>query len=130
METQTSYEYRTNQANRDSSPAEVLEAVGALRDYMRSMDAQVKELLSERERLHAEVERLRERQSEPPWKQGAHRVTDELDHLVRLYETASRRRSRPPRRVERSSYPAPASSDTSALLKKMFMFLMMTELAA
>ena len=147
MQTQTSHHDASTLFGTDAGPGEILEAVGALRQYMRSMDAQVKELLSERARLNAEVDRLRaERQqarrsagpvrgrsldSEPArtsdFCSEAHRVTDELDQLARLYETAARHRTR----ARRSSAPplseAPAG-EGGAWLKKMFLFLMMSEL--
>jgi hypothetical protein len=118
--------HREDASRAEAGPAEILEAVGALREYMRSMDDQVKELLAERNRLAAEVDRLSGQPGEPTWKAGAERVTDELDQLVRLYESTSRRRTR-----ARSSAPAPGAacgSDSGAWMKKMFMLLMLSDM--
>jgi uncharacterized protein (DUF3084 family) len=112
----------------ESGPAEILEAVGALREYMRSMDQRVKELMSERSRLAAEVDRLNAQRSEPPWQAGAERVTSELDDLVRLYETTARRRARS---HTISGAPSPSSApapDQGIWFKKMVMLLMMSDL--
>ncbi len=118
--------HREEASRTESGPTEILEAVGALREYMRSMDDQVKELLAERNRLAAEVDRLNGQPGGASWKEGAERVTDELDQLVRLYESTTRRRSR-----VRSSAPAPAVAcgpDHGVWMKKMFMLLMLSDL--
>ena len=118
--------HRDDGSRVESGPAEILEAVGALREYMRSMDDQVKELLAERNRLAAEVDRLSGQPGEPSWKVGAERVTDDLDQLVRLYESAARRRTR-----VRSSAPVPGAacgSDNGAWMKKIFMLLMLSDM--
>jgi hypothetical protein len=109
-----------------TGPAEILEAVEALREHMRSMDEQVKELLNERSRLAAEVDRLSGQSAPPAWKAGAERVTDDLEQLVRLYESTARRRTRP-----QGSTPAPSAacgSDNGAMFKKMLMLLMLSDL--
>ena len=129
MQTQATPRHTTSPKPGDSSPVEVLEAVGALREYLRTMDAQVRELQSERARLAAEVERLRGPSSAPPWQAEAHRVTDELDQLVRMYETVARRRGRRLSSEERTAPSSPPASESGSLLKKMVMLMMLTELA-
>ena len=118
--------HREDGSRVESGPAEILEAVGALREYMRSMDDQVKELLAERNRLAAEVDRLSGQPGQPSWKVGAERVTDDLDQLVRLYESTTRRRTR-----LGGSTPAPSTacgSDNGAMFKKMLMLLMLSDM--
>ena len=147
MQTQTACHDASRPLGTDAGPGEILAAVGALREHLRSMDAQVKELLSERNRLNAEVDRLRaerrpsSRRSEPTrvdpcgsepaqaadWRSEAHRVTEELDQLSRLYEAAARRRGRAGRSSIPPLSPTPAP-EGGAWLKKMFLFLMLSEL--
>ena len=125
MQSQTSY-YQS--ARETSGSDEILDAVGALRDYVQKMSAQVGTLLEERKRLNAELEQLRRQGSSTHWESEARRVSREMEDFVRLYEAASRSHGRSHAHGHETRTRERASSDDAAWRRKLLMLLVMSEL--
>jgi regulator of replication initiation timing len=110
---------------REIDRAELLEIIGSLRQEVQSVSGDVRVVLEENRRLKDELDRLRERRRGEDRFSEVRQIREELDHLVRMHEaaTSGRSRQREPARSESGS------SDKSAWMKKMMMFMMMAELA-
>lgn len=110
--------------------ADFLRAVSAFRDEVAADEHDIDEPSEYRVRRDHDARRTRRGRSGEYWQEEAGRIRDEIDHLVRMYEVASGRRSEPrpsrPRRRPEIRRARPAGGD--AWLKKMFMFMMLAEL--
>ena len=115
-------------ARETSGSDEILEAVGALRDYVQKMNAQVTALLEERRRLNDELQHLRRQGSATHWESQGRRVSRDLEDIARLYETASRTHAGVRSERRESRRPEGAASDDVAWRRKLLMLLVMSEL--
>lgn len=114
---------------------ELLKTVHSLRRDVQMMYTDIREVLKENEKLHREVEKLRENSYEPNYERedstvsNAHRVKQEVDELIRLHEMASsgRGRSRNDHRGN-SRRTTEGRGGDSDFMKKMMMFMMMAEM--
>ncbi len=112
----------------DIDRGDLLDAVGSLRQDVRSMKSYLRDVIDEKERLKNEVERLRGDREHKSWLSEAQKVRQEVDHLVRLYDaTASGEtgRRKAPRRGPSQENSSP---DQAPWMKKMMMFIMLAEM--
>ena len=117
-----------NDIPEDTDRVDLLDAVGSLRQDVRSMESYLREVIEEKEMLKDEVERLRGDGEENSWMSEAQKVRQEVDQLVRLYDaTASGEtgRRRAPRRTPSHQDSSPRQAPW---MKKMMMFMMMAEM--
>jgi regulator of replication initiation timing len=107
---------------------DLLKTVASLRNDVCSVTADIREVLSENMKLKKEVDKLRGRHNGKQKFSEIHRIKDDVDRLVRMYETASIRQARPRQETQREVSDENVSADRSSWMKKMMMFMMMTEL--
>jgi hypothetical protein len=110
--------------------ADFLRAVSAFRDEVDADERDFDEASEYEVWREHDAKRPRRGRSGEYWQEEAGRIREEIDHLVRMYEAASGRRSEPrrtrPRRRPEARRARPNGED--AWLKKMFMFMMLAEL--
>ncbi len=107
---------------------ELLKTVVTLRKEVRSMASDIKSVINENDMLKDKVERLQGQRKGRDHLSEAQRIKQEIDQLVQMHEAASLGRVKPAESVrpQPASVEAPASS--SSMLKKMMMFMMISEL--
>jgi hypothetical protein len=110
---------------------DLIKTVHSLRRDVQNMYTDIREVLEENEKLHQEVEKLREHGSvrkENPVS-NVHRVKQEVDELIRMHEMASSGRGRAKSDYRGSSRrPTENRGGDSDFMKKMMMFMMMAEM--
>jgi hypothetical protein len=108
--------------------AEFLRAVSSFRDEVGDEEPDIDDASDYR--AHRDHEADRRGRSGEYWQEEAGRIRHEIDHLVRLYEVASGRRTeaRPPRPRRRPPVRRARPAGGDVWLKKMFMFMMLAEL--
>lgn len=117
-----------SQVHDDADQVDLLDAVGSLRQDVRSMESYLREVIEEKKRLEDEVERLRGDSEQKSWMSEAQKVRQEVDELVRLYDatpSGERGRRKAPRRAPALENTSP---DQAPWMKKMMMFMMLTEM--
>jgi hypothetical protein len=153
MEAQTRCHENVRRLPNEISRTELLEIVGSLRQEVQSVSSDIRVVLKENKKLKDEVERLQGRgqdgqrfsdegeqrfpdEGEQRFS-DARRVRRELEELMRMHEAASGRgkrrqatRSEATRSGATRSGPSNGdqSSDKGAWMKKMMMFMMISEL--
>ena len=106
----------------------VLHSVASLREELNAMAADIRSVLSENARLKSELDEIRERGAGKQSLSEAYRMRDEIDRLLRLHESVSSVRPRLDEERSRQRSAGYGGDDRNAWMKKMMMFMMMSDL--
>jgi regulator of replication initiation timing len=108
---------------------ELLKTVDSLRQDILSMSTDIRDVLSENENLHREIDQLKERRRGNGRISEAQRIKSEVDDLIRMHEATSSGKDRS-RRIPRKKVQVVEGEriNGSEWMKKMMMFMMMAEM--
>ena len=128
MEAQAYYTKKNYNRLEEMNRAELLDHVVSLREDVTSVAAEVRLVLDENKKLKAEVDRLRGYDKKEKPVANVNRMKQEIDELIRLHEAASSARTGRPEDTMRDIRPSAEVDAGSAWMKKMMMFMMLSEM--